>query len=522
VTHCCDANGDILGGSLDGVAVAARFNLPDGIAVDSGGNLYVADSKNHTIRKLTLTGTNWVVTTLAGTAGSIGSADGAGADARFAGPGALSVDSAGMLYVLDVENGTIRKVTPNGMVTTLAGLTGLYGSADGPGSTARFTGPSAVAVDSGGNVYVADRVNHTIRKVTPAGELTTLAGLAGSGGYANGTGALARFDGPAGVAVDSAGNVYVADTFNFVVRKVTPTGVVTTLAGLATADADSVDGTGSNARFSYPHGVAVDSKGNVYVAESPYNSIRKVTPNGVVTTLAGPGGNGGTPGSADGIGSAARFLFPEAVAADSAGSVYVADTWNHTIRKITPARVVTTVAGQAGISGSADGIGTNARFSYPSGLAVDGYDNIYVADTFNNTIRKMRPVGTNWVVTTLGGLAGTVGSADGTGTAALFSNPNGVAVDRAGNLYVADYYLNTIRKGTPPLAITSSGQDFGFSGNQFGFDLRAPNGGSVVVESSKDLVSWLPLWTNTISGVLRFSDPQSGLLSKRFYRAHTQ
>ena len=177
-------------------------------------------------------------------------------------------------------------MTPAGVVTTLAGLAGSQGSADGTGSAARFAWPIGVAVDSTGNVYVADNGNDTIRKVTPAGVVTTLAGLAGSSGSADGTGSAARFYGPSGVAVDSAGNVYVADTGNYTIRKVTPAGVVTTLAGLAGTEG-SADGTGSAARFSYPSGVAVDSAGNVYVADTGNNTIRKVTPAGVVTTLAG-------------------------------------------------------------------------------------------------------------------------------------------------------------------------------------------------------------------------------------------
>ncbi len=504
-------------GSADGTNSAAQFNWPHGVSIDGAGTLYVADAVNNTIRQVTPIETNWVVTTLAGLALNPGSADGMGSLARFNGPYNLEVDSAGTVYVADTHNTMLRKMTlagTNWMVTTIAGVGGNYGSTDGAANTALFNGPAAVTVDSAGNTYVADQINQTIRKVTLAGEVTTLAGLAGYAGSANGTNSAARFWLPSGIAADSAGNVYVADTDNGTIRKVTAVGtnwVVTTLAGLA-GNFGSTDGTGSAARFASPSGLAVDSAGNIYVADSWNHTIRRVSPTGSVTPRAGLAEN---PGSADGIGSAARFNFPSGVAVDSATNIYVADTWNRTIRKVTPARVVTTIAGQIGSAGSADGIGNVARFNYPSGIAVDSAGNVYVADAYNNTIRKLTPIGTNWVVTTLGGMPGFYGTADGTGSAARFSNPNGVAVDSDGNLYVADFYFNTIRKGFPAPMILNAG----FNLDQFRFELTGPTGHLVVIEASTDLVSWLPLWTNTFAGPLTFSDPQSGA-SKRFYRTH--
>ena len=205
----------------------AGFNIPTGVAVDSAGNVYVADQGNHTIRKITPAG---VVSTLAGLAGSAGSTDGTGSAARFFQPLGVAVDAAGNVYVADTNNQTIRKITPAGVVSTLAGLANSQGSTDGTGSAARFFAPTSVAVDAVGDVYVADDSNHTIRKITPAGVVSTLAGLAGSAGFADGTGSAARFNNPSGVTVDAAGNAYVADSDNSAIRKITPAGVVTTFA----------------------------------------------------------------------------------------------------------------------------------------------------------------------------------------------------------------------------------------------------------------------------------------------------
>jgi NHL repeat len=314
-------------------------------------------------------------------------------------------------------------------------------SVDGTRGTARFCGPEGVVVDNAGNIYVADESNHTIREITPAGIVSTLAGLAGNPGSADGTGSAARFRYPSGVAVDNAENVYVADTENQTIRKITPAGDVTTLAGLAGVRG-SDDGTGSDARFNDPFGVAVDGLGNVYVADTGNHTIRRITAAGVVSTLAGLAG---MQGSDDGNGADARFSFPFDVAVDDSGNVYVADTFNYTIREITPAGDVTTLAGLAGNYGSADGTGGDARFSAPHSVAVDCVQNIYVADTSNSTVRKITAAR---VVTTLAGLAGTVGNVDGSGSDARFWYPVGVAVDNAGNVYLADLDNNNIRVGT--------------------------------------------------------------------------
>lgn len=279
--------------------------------------------------------TPFTITTFAGNPPT--GSDGSGSLARFSRPAGVAVDNSGNIYVTDTDDETIRKVTPGGIVSTLAGSVGQAGRTDGVASAALFDNPQGIAVDSEGNVYVADTGNNTIRKISPGGLVTTLAGTPGEIGYADGVGSAAGFQQPTGIAVDKTGTLYVADTINSKIRKISPIGAVTTLAG---GGPPYSDGTGTAAGFDNPQGVAVDSRGNVYVADTFGYTIRKITPTGVVSTLAGSSGAFGL-GSADGIGNAAQFYFPEGVAVDGAGNLYVTDTNNCTVRKITPAGLVT-------------------------------------------------------------------------------------------------------------------------------------------------------------------------------------
>ncbi|MCX6954672.1 MAG: immunoglobulin domain-containing protein, partial [Verrucomicrobia bacterium] len=290
-------------------------------------------------------------------------------------------------YVADPSSHVIRKITPAGVVTTFAGTAGSPGSADGIGSAARFNSPSGVAVDGSGNIYVADTNNHVIRGISQAGNVITLAGTAGATGSADGLGTAARFNYPFAVAVDTFGTLYVADTFNHMIRRIAPNGTVSTVAGSA-GIRGTADGSGAGARFAFPMGLVVDSSGVIYVADSANGSIRKIVQGNpsVVTTYAGVTGQSGT---ADGAGATvARFNQPNSVTVDTAGVVYVADTMNHTIRRIATTQEVTTLAGLAGTVGSTDGTGTAARFSQPMGITVDSSGNLYIADSQNRTIRR--------------------------------------------------------------------------------------------------------------------------------------
>lgn len=269
-------------GSADGTGAEARFDVPVGIAFDSAGNAYVGDQGNRTVRKIT---PNGVVTTLAGTAGQIGSADGMGANATFNLPDAIAVDGTGNVYVADTGNHNIRKISAAGAVTTLAGVAGNSGNADGPGTTATFNEPNALGVDSLGNVYVADAGNSAIRKITPQGVVTTLAGAAdvraayvSAGGWGRAEPSLD------GIAVDGANNIYSVDKANGTVLKITPAGAITVLAGDPDSYTSLHDGVGANASFGTPNGaITIDTAGNLYLADLLY--VRKITPAGAVTTV---------------------------------------------------------------------------------------------------------------------------------------------------------------------------------------------------------------------------------------------
>jgi sugar lactone lactonase YvrE len=435
-------------GHADGVGASARFNSPYGIAIDAGGTLYVADTFSHTIRKITPSGT---VTTLAGMPNERGSADGVGHAARFDQPQQLVVDPAGHLYVADTENRTIRRVTAAGAVSTEAGVAGGGQPTDGAASLAHFVYPKGIARAPNGDLFVGD--GRQVRKLS-AGTVSTLAGRERSIAALDGPGVAAAFFGPTGLAVDATGHTYVADTGNKTIRKIAPDGTVRTLA-LTLPGGTSLE----------PGGVALNAAGTLFVADTFNHVVRMITPAGVVSTLAG---QVGVQGAADGTGSSARFSYPRKLVADGAGNLYVTDWQNHTVRRIAPDGSVSTIAGLAGQAGAADGPGSAARFNAPVGIAVDGAGNILVADFGNHTVRR---IDSNGAVTTLAGMAGLAGSADGEGSAARFRAPVGLAALQ-GAVYVTDAGNGMVRRISSAGMVTTVAGVAGQRGVRLGSDAR--------------------------------------------------
>jgi streptogramin lyase len=318
-------------GFTNGSVTVASFASPCGICRDPSGNIYTFEQGNYAVRKITPAG---VVSTFAGT-GTSGLVNGPGNTAKFGLAFGICSDPSGNIFVADMSNRVIRKITPAGVVSTFAG-SGTYGCTDGTGAAALFGYPTGICSDALGNIYVADDGCHKVRKITPGGVVSTYAG-SGTPGFANGTGTLATFNSPMGVYADASGNVFVTD-HNHAVRKIDPTGLVTTLAGSGTAG--SANGTGTLATFNAMYGICGDNSGNIFVAEYNNHMIRKITPAAVVTTFAGTTSGG----FANGVGTLASFAFPTGVFFDPQGYLYIADNGNHAIRKITAATASTVSA----------------------------------------------------------------------------------------------------------------------------------------------------------------------------------
>ncbi|HZS42055.1 MAG TPA: hypothetical protein VFF06_34740 [Polyangia bacterium] len=470
-------------GSVDGVGAAAHFIAPNSLAADGLGHLFVADNSTHTVRRIELATRS--IATIAGQPGLAGIQDGVATAALFRSPSGVAADASGFVYVADTDNACVRRVdTASDIVITLAGrpLPHQEGADDGIGDAATFTIPTGVALDGKGRLFVADPENNAVRALDLASHaVTTFAGAPGPGAHVDAVGTAARFRFPLYLAFDGAHTLFVADRNNQALRTIDvdtaavgtlaalgdfPTGMAasgatvyvafasnvaafdaasgarTAIAGSLTASGFA-DGTGAAALFDHASGLALDGA-TLYVADRSNHVIRAIDlPTGAVTTVLGAR----SPGSADGAGAQARFDVPTGVAADDAGVLYVADTFNHTIREVHADGSVLTLAGTAGLAGNSDGIGAEARFNHPSGLASDGL-HLYVADSDNALLRRVDLADVEnlsrrgQVITFAGGASG---GADGRGTAAGFVDPVGVAWDGAGHVYVADLGSSTVR-----------------------------------------------------------------------------
>jgi sugar lactone lactonase YvrE len=448
-------------GGDGGAATNASLNQPSGLALDSAGNLFIADFDNSVIRKV---GTNGIITTVAGTnnAGYFGDG-GLATNAWLNAPRAVAVDAHGNLFIADDGNQRIRKVGTNGIITTVAG-TNTYGySGDGgPATNAILWNPSGVAVDAAGNLLIADESNSRIRKVGTNGIITTVAGTNSAGYFGDGGAAIvAGLNNPLGSTVDAHGNLFIADAFNFRIRKMGTNGIITTVAGNGSTDYSGDGAAASKAGLAAPSGVALDAHGNLFIADDDNARIRKVDTNDIITTVAG---NGTFAFSGDhGAATNASLDLPYSVAVDDASNLFIADWENYRVRKVGANGIITTYAGNGtnGFTGDG-GKATNASLGGPSGVAVDAQGNLFIADPGNLRVRR---VGTNGIITTYAGngapgiyLIGTYSGDGGAATNAGLSNPSGVAVDAAGNLFIADSFNYRIRRvGTNGIITTVAG-----------------------------------------------------------------
>ena len=456
-----------------GPAVQTQLYGPVGVAVDGSGNLYIAD-RNNSIRKVDPTGT---ITTVAGTGEQgFGGDGGPAVQAQLASPTGVAVDGSGNLYIADSGNERIRKVDPTGRITTVAG-TGERGAGGdgGPATQAQFAFPADVAVDGSDNLYIADRDTHRIRKVDPTGRITTIAGTGEYGGDGDGGPAVqAQLDSPTDVAVDGSGNLYIADKGTSRIRKVDSRGTITTVAGTRRRGGGGDGGPAVQAQLTFPNGVAVDGSGNLYIADSGNDRIRKVDPTGTITTVAGIGEDVSDSGYSGDGGPAveAQLAGPVGVAVDGSGNLYIADRGNRRIRKVDSRGRITTVAG-TGEHGGDGGPAARAQLNSPAGVAVDGSGNLYIADFSNDRIRKVDSTGT--ITTVAGGGRGNGLGNGGPAVLARLNGPAGVAVDGSGNLYIADSNYHRIRKVDPTGTITTfAGKGRPSLGGDGGPALQAP------------------------------------------------
>jgi uncharacterized protein (TIGR03437 family) len=448
-----------------GPATSASLNFPQGVAVDAAGNLFIADSQNDRVRKVSPGG---IISTVAGNGSQGFSGDGGPAtSASLNQPFGVAVDAVGNPFIADTANSRVRKVSPGGIISTVAGNgTSGFSGDGGPATSASLYCPFGVAVDAAGNLFIADTYNYRVRKVSPGGIISTVAGN-GSLGFFSGDGGpatSASLNWPYGVAVDAAGNLFIADYNNYRVRKVSPGGIISTVAGNGAYKFSGDGGPATSAPLSHPSGVAVDAAGNLFIADTYNNRVREVTAGGIISTVAGNGSQGfsGDGGPA----TSASLNQPFGVAVDAVGNPFIADTANSRVRKVSPGGIISTVAGNGNSYFSGDGgPATSGSLSYPWGVAVDAAGNLFIADPRNQRVRKVNPAGT---ISTVAGNGSQGFSGDGgPATSASLSKPSGVAVDTAGNLFIADTYNDRVRKVSPggTISTVAGNGNFGFSGD---------------------------------------------------------
>lgn len=449
-----------------GPAGSATLALPRGVALDGAGNVYIADTSNHRIRQVTRDGT---ISTIAGAGGPGFLGDGGPATlALLNTPSAVALDTRGNIYIADTGNQRIRRIDARGIITTIAGTdAGGFGGDNGPATAAALNRPQGVAVDQAGNVFIADTDNQRVRKISAAGVITTIAGLDPAAGD-RGPGLLAKLSQPSGLALDGNGSLFIADSGNQRIRKVTRDGTITTIAGMGVAGYSGDGGSAVAAQLNNPGGLAIDRSGNLLFADTANHRIRRITPGGTIDTIAGTSeiGNRGDAGPAVG----AMLNSPSAVAVDAAGRVYIADSANNRIRVIDAAGYLQPYAGDpAGLPGFLDGEALAAKFDFPRALAFDSTGYLYVADYFNHRIRRVTPGGTR-VESFVGG---STGWGAGPPSDLALGFPAGVAVDSGRNVYVADALSDRI------YAISATGTLAPIAGS--GFEGDSGDGGPALL-----------------------------------------
>jgi uncharacterized protein (TIGR03437 family) len=516
-------NGLSSGGGDGGLAVGASLGNPQGLAFDSSGNLYIADEANNNVRKVD---TNGIITTVAGGGGASGLGDGGLAtQAGLSWPTGVAIDKAGDLYIAEYANNRIRMVAAGtGIISTIAGTgpTG-YSGDGGPATKATFTYPTGVAVDSSGNVYVADSDNCVIRKISPSGIISTVAGNGPTFGYGgdNGPATKAQLGSIGGVAIDASGNLYIADTGNERIRYVSASGIITTIAGTGAIGFSGDGSPATGATLDDPAAVAVDSSGAVYVADMANNRIRRFVSGGNIATFAGTAVSAGDGGAS----TQARLDNPMSVAVDSSGNLYIADPSANRIRKVAPSGTITTLAGNGEAAYGGDhGPGPEAALNYPDAVAVDSAGNVYIADARNERIRRVDA--STGIITTFAGNGSCCYAGAGTGgdggpaTAATLELTTSVAVDGAGNVYLVDMVSNNhINAPRAIRRVTTDGKinvwaggattTIGYSGDG-GSPLQAEFGYSISIAAGSDGTLYI---ADTSNNRIRKIDPAGSTIS---------